>query len=104
MSVLRSRPKGALYASFGLGLCIFALVPDRIGYQDIASLLARQPGVAERCHKRVFSAPSSIQFATYSFGRQMGTSSSEAAPYRLASLDTQGTGVTGSLTRNSVMQ
>jgi len=104
MSVLRSRPKGALYASFGLGLCIFALVPDEIGYQDIASLLARQPGVAERWQKRMFSAASSIQLATYSFGRPIGTSSSEAVPYRLASLDTQGIGVTGSLTRNPVLQ
>src|SRR3954463_7333186 len=104
MSVLRSRPKGALYASFGLGLCIFALVPDEIGYQDIASLLARQPGVAERWQNRTFPAASSIQLATYSFGRPIGTSSSEGFPYRLESLDTQGTGVTGSLTRNSVMQ
>ena len=104
MSVLRSRPKGALYASFGLGLCIFALVPDEIGYQDIASLLARQPGVAERWQKRMFSAAPSIQLATYSFGRPIGTSSSEAAPYRLASLDTQGLAVTGALTRNPMLQ
>ena len=103
MSVSRSRPKGALFASFGIGLCIFALVPDEIGYQDIASLLARQPGVAERWQKRVFSAASSIQLATYSFSRPIGTSSSEAAPYRLASLDTQGLDVTGSLTRNPTL-
>src|SRR4051812_42560462 len=104
MSVLRSRPKGALYASFGLGLCIFALVPDRIGYQDIASLLARQPGVAERWQKRVFSAASSIQLATYSFGRPMGTATPQSATYRLAGLDTHGFDVTGSLTRNPIMQ
>ena len=104
MSVLRSRPKGALLASFGLGLCIFALVPDEIGYQDIASLLARQPGVAERWQKRVFSPASSIQLATYSFSRPIGTSSSEAVPYRLASLDPRGIDVTGSVTRNPTMQ
>jgi len=103
MSVLRSRPKGALFASFGLGLSIFALVPDEIGYQDIASLLARQPGVAERWQKRVFSAASSIQLATYSFSRPIGTSSSETLPYRLASLDTQGLDITGSLTRSNPM-
>jgi hypothetical protein len=103
MSVLRSRPKGALFASFGLGLSIFALVPDEIGYQDIASLLARQPGVAERWQKRVFSAASSIQLATYSFSRPIGTSSSETLPYRLASLDTQGLDITGALTRSNPM-
>ena len=43
MFVLRSQPKGARFASFGLGLCVFALMPTEIGYQDIASLLARQP-------------------------------------------------------------
>ena len=73
MSVMRNRPKGARFASFGLGLCIFALMPTEIGYQDIASLLARQPGVAERWQKRVFSAASTIQLATYSFGRPIGT-------------------------------
>jgi spore germination cell wall hydrolase CwlJ-like protein len=104
MYVLRNRPKGARFASFGIGLCIFALIPDEIGYQDIASLLARQPGVAERWQKRVFSAASSIQLATYSFSRPIGTSSPEAAPYRLASLDNQGIDITGSLTRNPMLQ
>ena len=78
MLELRNRPKGARFASFGLGLCVFALIPTEVGYQDIASLLARQPGVAERWQKRVFSAVSTIQLATYSFGRPIGTSSPQA--------------------------
>jgi spore germination cell wall hydrolase CwlJ-like protein len=101
MSVLRNRPKGARFASFGLGLCVFALVPAEIGYQDIASLLARQPGVAERWQKRVFApAVSSIQVATFSFGRPIGTASRGSATFQLASLDNQGIDITGSLTRN----
>src|SRR6266581_3578536 len=88
------------FASFGLGLCIFALMPAEIGYQDIASLLARQPGVAERWQKRVFSAAGSIHIATFSFGRPIGTSSPQTATYRLASLDNQGIDITGSVTRN----
>ena len=101
MFVLRTQPKGARFASFGLGLCIiFALMPTETGYQDIASLLARQPGVAERWQKRVFSAASSIQVATYSFGRPIGTSSPQSASIRLASLDNQGIDITGSITRN----
>ena len=67
MFVLRNHPRGARFASFGLGLCIFALMPTEIGYQDIASLLARQPGVAERWQKRVFSAVDTIHVAAYSF-------------------------------------
>jgi spore germination cell wall hydrolase CwlJ-like protein len=100
MFVLRNQPKGARFASFGLGLCVFALMPTEIGYQDIASLLARQPGVAERWQKRMFNAASGIQVATFSFGRPLGTASPQTATYRLASLDNQGIDITGSLTRN----
>src|ERR1700761_1981752 len=102
MFVLRNHPKGARFASFGLGLCIFALMPREIGYQDIGSLLARQPGVAERWQKQVFSAASSIQLATYSFARPIGTSVPQSAMYRLASLD--GRDVTGSISRNPALQ
>ena len=103
MFVLRSQPKGARFASFGLGLCVFALMPTEIGYQDIASLLARQPGVAERWQKRVFSSAGTIQVATFSFGRPIGTSSPQTATYRLASLDNQGIDITGSVTRNPLV-
>src|SRR3984885_23205 len=104
MSVKRNRPKGARFAAFGLGLCIFALTPTEVGYQDIASLLARQPGVAERWQSRVFSAASNIQLATYSFGRPIGTSTPQTVTYRLASLDNQGIDITGSVTRNPIAQ
>src|SRR5450432_2148837 len=104
MSVMRNRPKGARFALFGLGLCVFALAPTEVGYQDIASLLARQPGVAERWQKRVFSAASTIQVATYSFGRPIGTSTPQSVTYRLANLDNQGIDITGSVTRNPIAQ
>jgi hypothetical protein len=103
MCVLPRRPKGARLASFGLGLCVFALMPTEIGYQDIASLLARQPGVAERWQKRVFAAAGGIHVATFSFGRPLGTSSPQTATFRLASLDNQGIDITGSLTRNPIV-
>src|SRR5476649_1739470 len=104
MLELHNRPKGARFASFGLGLCAFALTPTEVGYQDIASLLARQPGVAERWQSRVSSAASNIQVATYSFGHPIGTSTPQTATYRLASLDNQGIDITGSVTRNPMVQ
>ena len=105
MFQLRHRPKGARSAFFGLGLCAFALTPTEVGYQDIASLLARQPGVAERWQSRVlFSAASTIQVATYSFGRPIGTFVPQTASLRLASLDNRGIDVTGSITRNPITQ
>src|SRR5258705_11954572 len=103
MLVVRNRPKGARFASFGIGLWVFQLMPTEIGYQDIASLLARQPGVAERWQKRVFSAVGTIQVATFSFGRPIGTSSPQTATYRLASLDNQGIDITGSVMRNPIV-
>jgi hypothetical protein len=102
MSVMRNRSKGARFAPFGLGLCVFALIPTEIGYQDIASLLARQPGVAERWQKRVSAAASTIQVATYSFGRPVGTALPQPPTFLLARLDNQGIDITGSLTRNPI--
>ncbi|MGC2778448.1 MAG: cell wall hydrolase [Bradyrhizobium sp.] len=104
MLVLRPGPKGARLASFGLGLCVFALMPTETGYQDIASLLARQPGVAERWQKRVFSAAASVQLATYSFGRPIGTSAPQGVSIRLASLDARDIDITGSTPRNPALQ
>src|SRR3954464_13555536 len=98
MFVLRSQPKDARFASFGLGLCVFGFMPTDIGYQDIASLLARQPGVAKCWQKRVFSSAGTIQVATFSFGRPIGTSSRRSVNYRLASLDQHGTDLPGSVT------
>src|SRR5258705_922036 len=99
MLQLPNHPKGARFASFGVGLCVFALMPAEIGYQDIASLLARQPGVAERWQKRVFSAASTIQVATYAFGRPIGTSIPQTVTYRLSILVTQGVDTTVSVMR-----
>ena len=105
MSDVRKTPKGARFASFGLVLCVFALTPNETGCQDIASLLARQPGVAERWQKRVFSAAATVQLATYSFGRPIGTAAPQSASYRLANLDAQDLDVvTGSIPRNPIMQ
>jgi len=69
MNVLRNQPKGARFASFGLGLCIFALMPTEIGYQDIASLLARQP--ASLSAGRSACSPPSVPSMSqpFSFGR-----------------------------------
>src|SRR3954467_390625 len=102
MFLLRTHTKGARFASFGIGLCIFALMPRETGYQDIASLLARQPGVAERWQKQVYSAASSIQLATYSFSRPIGTSVPPSASAPRESLD--GRDVTGAISRNSALQ
>src|SRR3984957_4744417 len=103
MSQLRSRPKSAKFAFFGLGLCGFALIPTQVGYQDIASRLAQQPGVAERWHARVFSGVDTIHVAAYSFNLPIGTATPQAATYQRASFN-QGGDITGSIPRNQVIQ
>ena len=105
---MRHQPKGARLAPFGFGLALFALLPNEIGYQDIASLLARQPGVAERWQKRVFaSSAAAIQVATFSFARPIGTAAQETVNHRLASLGglngSDNGDITGSIPRNQAM-
>jgi spore germination cell wall hydrolase CwlJ-like protein len=103
MSQLRSRPRNAQFAFFGLGLCSFALTPTEVGYQDVASRLAQQPGVAERWHSRVFSSVGTIHVAAYSFSRPIGTAAPQPPTYQRASFN-QGGDITGSIPRNSVLQ
>jgi spore germination cell wall hydrolase CwlJ-like protein len=103
MSQLRSRPRNAQFAFFGLGLCGFALTPTEVGYQDVASRLAQQPGVAERWHSHMFATVDTIHVAAYSFSRPIGTAAPQAATYQLASFNPDAD-ITGSLPRNSVIQ
>jgi hypothetical protein len=103
MSKLRTRPRSAQFAFFGLGLCGFALTPTEIGYQDVASRLAHQPGVAERWHNHVFSAVDTIHVAAYSINWPIGTAAPQPPTYQRASFN-QGTEVTGSIPRNPAIQ
>src|SRR5581483_7231149 len=104
MFQLRNRPRSAQFAFFGLGLCGFALTPTEVGYQDIASRLARQPGVAERWHNRVFSGANTIHVAAYSFSLPIGTAAPQPVAYRLATLERQDLGITGSIPRNPAIR
>ncbi len=105
MSVLRSGSKGARFAPFGFVLCLLTVMPSEIGYQDIASLLARQPGVAERWQQYVFaSARRTLQVASFNLPRPLGTSLSDTPSYRLASFGSRDTGVSGSLGSNPLGQ
>ncbi len=105
MSVLRNGSKGARFAPFGFVLCLLTVSPTEIGYQDLASLLARQPGVAERWQQYMFaSSRRMLQVASFNLPRPVGTNTPETASYRLASLDSQGIDVTGSIGGNPLGQ
>ncbi|NEW92632.1 cell wall hydrolase [Rhodopseudomonas sp. BR0M22] len=103
MSVMRNRSKGARIASFGLGVCVFAALPNEIGHQDIASLLVRQTGVTERWQKRMFaSSLGSVQVATFSFGRPIGTWAPQLGASRLVSIEGRSGGL--ATTRNPLLE
>ncbi|WP_047309324.1 cell wall hydrolase [Rhodopseudomonas palustris] len=103
MPVMRNRSKGARIASFGLGVCVFAALPNEIGHQDIASLLVRQTGATERWQKRMFaSSLGSVQVATFSFGRPIGTWMPQLGAARLVSIEGRSGGLAPS--RNPLLQ
>jgi len=84
---VRHRSSGARLAPFCFGLSVFALLPTQTAYQDLAALLARQPGVTERWQQQAIpNAFRSIQVATFGFSRPIGTETPESTPYLLASL------------------
>lgn len=99
MTVLRNEPRGARFAPFGLSLCVFALLPSEIGYQDLAALLARQPGIAQRSIQHQATTFTTIKVAAFSFPRPIGTAIPRGATYRLASLDSESSDITGAIAR-----
>ncbi len=88
MVALRRRPPAAFTGSFWLSALVAVLVPNSIGYQDLAAYLARQPGVSERWRDHLIASPfGTIHAATFSFSRPIGTTLSEPMGARTANLD-----------------
>jgi len=75
MGALRSFPiSGGPFARFWLCALGAAFAPTSIGYQDLAALLARQPGISERWREHLIASPfGTIHAATFSFVRPIGT-------------------------------
>jgi Cell Wall Hydrolase len=66
---------GASPAPFWFSAFSLALMPTSIGYQDLAALLAQQPGVSQRWRDHLIASPfGTIERATFSYGRPIGTS------------------------------
>lgn len=100
MTVLRFRPKGAKAALFGLAAPMFCILPNSIGYQDLASLIAQQPAVSQRWRAHMMASPfGTIHAATFSLPRPVGTAVPEPESYRLASFDPDDPTIAGPLGR-----
>src|SRR5580700_3473330 len=75
MTASRVRIMGAPSAPFWFSAFFLALMPTSIGYQDLAALLAQQPGVSQRGRDHLIASPfGTIERATFSYGRPIGTS------------------------------
>jgi spore germination cell wall hydrolase CwlJ-like protein len=88
MIASRSRPKGAVVASFGLATLAAILIPTDIGYQDLLVLAAQAASAPERNRPALIASPfGTIHAATFgSFQRPLGTAIPEPPKVRLASL------------------
>ena len=67
---------------------VFAAAPKQAAFQDLAALLARQPGVSERAQRFVLESPfGTIHAATFSMPRPIGTAIPHPPVYALANFD-----------------
>src|SRR5580704_5769429 len=75
MVASRVRVIGASYsARFWLSAFCTALMPTSMGYQDLAALLARQPGAAAHWNQHLIASPfGTIEPGTFSYSRPVGT-------------------------------
>lgn len=89
-------PKGGLVTPFGLSLLTFIAVPNAIGSQDLAALVARQPVIAERPASR-FSLITTAHGAPFTMPRPLSAAMPPSLSYTLAGLDTTYAGITGSI-------
>src|SRR6202045_5329949 len=75
MAASRVGMLGASSAPYWFSAFFLALMPTSIGYQDLAALLAQQPGVSQRGRDHLIASPfGTIEPATFSYGRPIGTS------------------------------
>jgi spore germination cell wall hydrolase CwlJ-like protein len=96
MIALRSGPKGARFAPFGLAALALILIPTAVGHQDLAALAAQMTIESERGRPHAApSRPSTIPVPTLRFQRPIGTQIPEPPPIRLASLG--GADITGAI-------
>src|SRR5665213_1276961 len=79
MVASRIRGVSASYpARFWLSACCLALMPTSIGYQDLAALIARQPGMSAQWRGHLIASPfGTIEAATFSYTRPTGTAMPE---------------------------
>ena len=81
------RPMG-LSAHFWLSAFCCSLLPTSIGYQDLAALVARQAGAAERLRDHMIASPfGTIERATFTYDRPIGTDMPQPLGFQRVNFD-----------------
>ena len=97
MVASRNRLEGGLRTSLWLGVMMLLALPSEVGYQDLATLLTRQP-VVNRAQKTAFASTfGTIHEAPYNLPEPVGASIPIPPGYMLAGLDAGHADVTASL-------
>jgi spore germination cell wall hydrolase CwlJ-like protein len=98
MSASRYRRKGRARRPLGFAAFVLVAMPTPIGYQDLAALIARQPGVSQRARAHVLGSPfGTIHAAMFAFPRPLGSAMPAPLGYQLANFDPRSLDVTGSI-------
>src|ERR1700761_952975 len=88
MAASRVGMMGASSAPFWFSAFFLALMPTSIGYQDLAALFAQQPGASQRGREHLIASPfGTIEHATFSYGRPIGTAMPEPLGYQTVNFD-----------------
>jgi hypothetical protein len=88
MVASRVRAMSASASPFWFGAFFFALMPTSVGYQDLAALLSQQPSFAQHVRDHLIASPfGTIERATFSYGRPIGTSMPEPLGYQTVNFD-----------------
>jgi spore germination cell wall hydrolase CwlJ-like protein len=86
-------------APFGIAVAILTVLPARIGHQDVAAMIARQPAVGESFRAHLIASPfGTIHAATFSFPQPVGTGIPAGANVHMAAYTPDGD-ITGTITR-----
>jgi len=98
MGESRNGPKGGFVAPFGLGIVALVLIPQEVGYQELAALIARQVPVVERNQGGNFvSSLGPIQVASLTLPQPVGTALPPSLNYALSGLDPANADITSSI-------
>src|SRR5690242_11630017 len=98
MGMSRRRPRAGLSAAFGVCVLGGALAPTLIGPQDLATIIAQRPALAEHPHSHNIASPfGTIEHATFSMPEPISAAMPVSLSYALAALDPGNADITNSI-------